>query len=267
MTSHDATAVEFIDWTEREIQREWFPVRHLLEHEVHSATEPTRTDFGIAVALDSATITTYDGTDYLRVPVNARWQGRMEQAIAYILVSRPVEDDPRAVTIGEDVARALERWVQRDVPPEMTPTLYYPELRSDWPAEVPAAPPPTPTPAQAAPAAAAPRASAPAKPAKADSTGTEQNAPMPPAGKAIPTPTPPAPAAPAGVADATENKTAVPRVRAENPAAMGSTEAPATPAEAAAGEAAMSEIVEGGEGKAGGETPSEEALPKPDGEA
>ena len=49
--------------------------------------------------------------------------------------------------------------------------------------------------------------------------------------------------------------------------AMGSTEAAGTPAEAAAGEAAMSEIVEGGEGKAGGETPSEEALPKRDGQA
>ena len=316
MAGHTAT---FVDWTDREVQREWFSVRHLLEHEVQSATEPARREFGISVRMDSATIFTLDGIDCLRVPVSAIWQNRLEQAIAYIVVTQPVEDDPRAVTVGEDVGRALERWVQREVPAELTPVLYYPETRSDWPAETPAAPPATPTPEQAAPPAEAPRpakaATAPAgtapaprprpaaapppaqqpsptgevaqppaparavasdaaakrseKPVEAASTGTEQTQPMPPTGESIPTPGPADTDEPGvrGLAEATLDKTGVPRVRAENVAAMGSTEAPATPAEAAASAQAQAEIVEGGDGKAGGETPSETVLPKSDGEA
>jgi hypothetical protein len=124
-------------------------------------------------------------------------------------------------------------------------------------------------PASAAAAASDAGAKRSEKPAEANSTGTEQTQPMPPTGESIPTPGPAdtVESGVRGLADATLDKTDVPRVRAENVAAMGSTEAAATPAAAAAGAEAKAEIVEGGDGKAGGETPSETVLPKSDNEA
>jgi|GEM_PF-1566777 len=204
----------FIDWTERETQSEWFKVRRVLEEEIADATRDLCRDYGITVRLASATITTLEGIDYLRVPVTANWQGRLEQTVAYLLVSRPVEDDARALAIGQEVERALERWIERDVPISMAPVLRYPEPVSEWPPEP--EPKQQTTPAQEKPAAA--------------SASTEKSAPTAGVAKA-------APAEGAGGAA---------QVRAEKPAATGSSEAPASAAEASASKAAEAQIVEPG---------------------
>lgn len=302
-----------VDWTERVTQHHWFKVRHLLEHEIQSATEQARRDYDIRVRVNSAAIVTLDGVDYLWVPISAIWRQELEQAIAAILVSRPVDDDARAVAIGVQVRMLLERWIEREVPVDAAPMIFYPETETRWPAEPepvaakpavakpapgeapasagaaeaqPTVPPPAQPKAQAAaeaPAAGAetipavertsdaaraaeeaagaqPPLSAEAvasnvgakatdKPMAADSTGTEQESASPPRGGNPPPVEDPAAAAAAGIrgqADATLDKTDVPRVRAENPAAAGSSEAPANAAEAAAGAEAMREIIEPG---------------------
>lgn len=224
----------FIDWTERETQKEWFKVRHVLEDEIAAATRDLCRDYGITVRLSSATITTLDGADYLRVPVTANWQGRLEQTIAYVLVSQPVEDDARALAIAQEVEHALQRWIERDVPITLAPVLRYPESVSEWPPE---------------PELKQPSAAAQEKPAavSAGTGGEEKAAPAAGTAKA---------AAPAEAAPARNATAAAAQVRAEKPAATGSSEAPASAADAAAGKAAEAQIAEPGTPK-----PEESAPP------
>jgi hypothetical protein len=205
----------FIDWTERETQKEWFKVRHVLEDEIAAATRDLCRDYGITVRLSSATIATLDGVDYLRVPVTANWQGRLEQTIAYLLISRPVEDDARALAVAQEVEHALQRWIERDVPITMAPVLRYPEPVSEWPPE---------------PESKKQSAPAQEKPAAA-SAGTEKPSPAASATKAAP------------AKDATA---AAAQVRAEKPEATGSGEAPASAAEAVAGKTAEAQIADPG---------------------
>ena len=100
-----AAETEFVDWTDLKVQAHWYKIRREFEDELRAATSDFRKEFDVRVKLNSATIVEDAGRSYLRVPISAVWRKNLEQTIAALLVTAPVEDEHSAGPLRGDPAR------------------------------------------------------------------------------------------------------------------------------------------------------------------
>src|SRR5437868_6510267 len=122
-----AAGSAIVDWLDLKVQRHWYAIRHALEHAILSASEEVRKDYDVSLRLNSATIAGDGRRSVLRVPVSAIWRHDVEQTIALILVTEPVEDEPRMEAIAHGIDELLHRWVEREVAIRAAPVFLYPE--------------------------------------------------------------------------------------------------------------------------------------------
>ena len=125
----------FVDWNDLDSQRHWYKIRHEFESELRAATSDIRKAFEVSLKLNTATIVTDGERSCLRIPISAVWRDQLEQTIAALLVTAPVEDEVRMAAIAHGVSELVQRWVERAVPVGASPEFLYPDREVRWPNE------------------------------------------------------------------------------------------------------------------------------------